>query len=119
MNADFYTEFFTVHDFEADVNRNMTPGALLRRAQQIVALKYDFEMEMSDLTSGRQGTLHVGGLRKGNLFLMPRLIRRFRMDYPGVDVILHEDTAENLEHALCAGELDLIYINHNRLILRI
>ena len=35
MNADFYTEFFTVHDFEADVNRNMTPGALLRRAQQI------------------------------------------------------------------------------------
>lgn len=85
--------------------------AYLRRAQQIVALKYDFEMEMSDLTSGRQGTLHVGGLRKGNLFLMPRLIRRFRMDYPGVDVILHEDTAENLEHALCAGELDLIYIN--------
>ena len=27
--------------------------AYLRRAQQIVALKYDFEMEMSDLTSGR------------------------------------------------------------------
>lgn len=85
--------------------------AYLRRAQQIVALKYDFEMEMSDLISGRQGKLYVGGLRKGNLFLMPQLIRRFRMDYPGVDVILHEDTAENLEDALCAGELDLIYVN--------
>lgn len=87
--------------------------AYLRRAQQIVALKYDFEMEMSDLISGRQGKLYVGGLRKGNLFLMPQLIRRFRMDYPGVDVILHEDTAENLEDALCAGELDLIYINQS------
>ena len=52
--------------------------AYLRRAQQIVALKYDFEMEMSDLTSGRQGTLHVGGLRKGNLFLMPRLVWTIR-----------------------------------------
>lgn len=85
--------------------------AYLRRAQQIMALKYDFEMEMSDLISGRQGKLYVGGLRKGNLFLMPRLIRQFRMDYPGVDVILHEDTAENLENALSAGELDLIYVN--------
>lgn len=85
--------------------------AYLRRAQQIVALKYDFEMEMNDLISGRQGKLYVGGLRKGNLFLMPRLIRRFRMDYPGVDIILHEDNAENLEDALCAGELDLIYVN--------
>lgn len=85
--------------------------AYLRRAQQIVALKYDFEMEMNDLISGRQGKLYVGGLRKGNLFLMPRLIRRFGMDYPGVDIILHEDNAENLEDALCAGELDLIYVN--------
>ena len=85
--------------------------AYLRRAQQIVALKYDFEMEMNDLISGRQGKLYVGGLRKGNLFLMPRLIRRFRMDYPGVDIILREDNAENLEDALCAGELDLIYVN--------
>ena len=85
--------------------------AYLRRAQQIVALKYDFEMEMNDLISGRQGKLYVGGLRKGNLFLMPRLIRRFRMDYPGVDIILHEDNAENLEDALCAGELDLIFVN--------
>lgn len=85
--------------------------AYLRRAQQIMALKYDFEMEMSDLISGRQGKLYLGGLRKGNLFLMPRLIRQFRMDYPGVDVILHEDTAENLENALSAGELDLIYVN--------
>lgn len=85
--------------------------AYLRRAQQIVALKYDFEMEMNDLISGRQGKLYVGGLRKGNLFLMPSLIRRFRMDYPGVDIILHEDNAENLEDALCAGELDLIYVN--------
>ena len=85
--------------------------AYLRRAQQIVALKYDFEMEMNDLISGRQGKLYGGGLRKGHLFLMPRLIRRFRMDYPGVDIILHEDNAENLEDALCAGELDLIYVN--------
>ena len=35
MNADLYSETFTVHDFETDVNRNMTPGAILRRAQQI------------------------------------------------------------------------------------
>lgn len=85
--------------------------AYLRRAQQIVALKYDFETEMNEILRGQQGKLHVGGLRKGNLFLMPRLIRRFQMDYPGVDVILHEDTAEHLESALCSGELDLIYVN--------
>lgn len=32
---DFYAETFRVFDWEADANRHMTPGAILRRAQQI------------------------------------------------------------------------------------
>lgn len=85
--------------------------AYLRRAYQIAALKNDFDSELSDLLSGRKGKLHVGGLRMGNLFLMPRLLRQYQQEYPEIDVILHEDTAQNLERLLCLGELDLIYAN--------
>ena len=35
MNADFYSESFTVKAYECDAEARMTPGAILRRAQQI------------------------------------------------------------------------------------
>ncbi|WP_367925447.1 acyl-[acyl-carrier-protein] thioesterase [uncultured Ruthenibacterium sp.] len=35
MNADFYTQQIIVQDFETDATKRMTPGAILRRAQQI------------------------------------------------------------------------------------
>ncbi|MFR5869771.1 MAG: hypothetical protein ACLUFF_05845 [Acutalibacteraceae bacterium] len=33
MNADFYSESFTVKAYECDAEARMTPGAILRRAQ--------------------------------------------------------------------------------------
>ena len=85
--------------------------AYIRRAQQISALKHDFDREMNDLLHGRQSVLHVGCLRRYSVTLMPRLLGQFQMEYPETTVVLHNADAKSLENMLCSGEMDLIYTN--------
>lgn len=99
----------------ARVGKKLIPTAAgtayLAYAQKMELLKLDFEVELDAFVKGRKGTLQVGSLRHRDLYLMPRLIRSFQEQYPGISVVLHEDTPTILENMLRSGELDLVLTN--------
>jgi LysR family transcriptional regulator, hydrogen peroxide-inducible genes activator len=70
---------------------------------------------------GRQEIREMGGQVRGNIrlgalptiapYFLPNVIRSFRTKYPGVELIIHEETTQQLLHGLEEKELDLALLS--------
>src|SRR3954447_2494938 len=82
----------------------------LRPADAIVAQLDAAEADMSALAEGAAGPLRVGILQSVGARILPALLRRFRDEYPRVDVQMREEiAAADLLRLLEHGELDLTF----------
>src|SRR5436309_4769823 len=83
---------------------------LLRHADAIVAQLDAAEADMSALAEGAAGPLRVGILQSVGARILPALLRRFRDEWPRVEVQVHEeaDVAELLR-LVERGDLDLTF----------
>ena len=82
------------------------PGReLLGRAQAILAALDEAERAVRDSTE--DGRLRVGAIPTIAPFLLPPAVKRFRKEYPRIQLHLTEDRTERLLAGLLAGELDL------------
>ena len=83
---------------------------LLRHADAIVAQLDAAEADMAALAQGEAGPLRVGIYQSVGVHLLPALLRRFREEWPRVELQL-EHSFEDAEplHALERGELDLTF----------
>src|SRR3954447_1066127 len=86
-------------------------GRLLRRhADAIVAQLDAAQADMAALAEGAAGPLRVGIFQSVGARLLPGLLRRFREEYPRVEVRVREETdAAELLRLLEHGELDLTF----------
>jgi len=85
-------------------------GLLLRHADAIVAQLDAAEADMAALAEGAAGPLRVGILQSVGARILPALLRRFREDYPRVEVRVHEEADEaELLRLVERGELDLTF----------
>ena len=83
---------------------------LLRHADAIVAQLDAAEADMAALAAGAAGPLRVGILQSVGARILPALLRRFREDYPRVEVRVHEEADEaELLRRVERGELDLTF----------
>ncbi|HKT43815.1 MAG TPA: LysR family transcriptional regulator [Gaiellaceae bacterium] len=83
---------------------------LLRHADAIVAQLDAAQADMAALAEGAAGPLRVGILQSVGARILPALLRRFREDYPRVEVRVHEEADEAaLLRLLERGELDLTF----------
>jgi DNA-binding transcriptional LysR family regulator len=83
---------------------------LLRHAEAIVARLDAARADMAALRAGETGTLRVGTYQSVGARVLPGVMRRFRMDYPGISLELHEPTTDPELFALIeTGELDLAF----------
>ena len=83
---------------------------LLRHADAIVAQLDAAEADMAALAEGAAGPLRVGLLQSVGARILPRLLRRFREEWPRVEVRVREETdAAELLKLLEHGELDLAF----------
>src|SRR5437764_8616465 len=83
---------------------------LLRHADAIVAQLDAAQADMAALAEGAAGPLRVGILQSVGARLLPGLLRRFREEYPRVEVRVREETdAAELLRLLEHGELDLTF----------
>src|SRR3954447_25449235 len=81
---------------------------LLRHADAIVAQINAAQADMAAFAEGAAGPLRVGILQSVGARILPGLLRRFREDYPRVDVQMREEiAAADLLRLLEHGELDL------------
>jgi DNA-binding transcriptional LysR family regulator len=83
---------------------------LLRHADAIVAQLDAAQADMSALAEGAAGPLRVGIYQSVGARILPALLRRFREEWPRVDVHVREETdASDLLRLLEHGELDLTF----------
>ncbi|HZD87592.1 MAG TPA: LysR family transcriptional regulator [Gaiellaceae bacterium] len=83
---------------------------LLGHADAIVARLDAARADMAALAEGAVGTLRVGIYQSVGAHLLPALVRRFRAQWPRVDVRVREESdAAELFRLLEHGELDLTF----------
>ncbi len=83
---------------------------LLRHADAIVAQLDAAQADMAALAEGAAGPLRVGIYQSVGARILPALLRRFRHEWPRVDVDVREETdAADLLRLLEHGELDLTF----------
>ncbi len=83
---------------------------LLRHADAIVAQLDAARADMAALAEGAAGPLRVGIYQSVGARILPGLIRRFKQDWPRVEVSVREETdAADLLRLLEHGELDLTF----------
>jgi len=83
---------------------------LLRHADSIVARLQAAQADLSALRAGEAGTLRVGTFQSVGARMLPEIMRRFRAQWPAVEVVLEELVDEDIVGALERGELDIGFV---------
>jgi DNA-binding transcriptional LysR family regulator len=84
---------------------------LLGHAEAIVARLRAAQADLAALRDGAAGSLRVATFQSVGAKVLPSLLRRFRDDWPGIDVHLVEaETGYDLDAYLERGEVDLSFV---------
>lgn len=83
----------------------------IESARKILLLGNNFNMELSDIKNGCKGRLRVGLPIRKSPHLVPPMLKRFKEEYPNIEVIIHEGAAGKLEELLLKNEIDLLICN--------
>lgn len=82
-----------------------------RRAKELLMIKNQFDAELSDLISGSYGRLRLGIHSRRSSYLLPKVMAKFRAQYPNVELTVEETSSQEMERLLLEGSLDLILSN--------
>ncbi len=83
---------------------------LYRRAQIILQEADDLMIELRGLGSLRAGNLRLGATDVMAIGLLPRLLQRFRLTYPGVKTTVEVQGSRALARRVVNGDLDLALV---------
>jgi DNA-binding transcriptional LysR family regulator len=84
---------------------------LLRHAEAIIARMKAAQADLAAFTEGEAGPLRVGTYQSVGARLLPALVRRFKEQFPRVNVQLSESAIDDeLEAGLERGEVDLSFV---------
>jgi DNA-binding transcriptional LysR family regulator len=81
--------------------------AALAQARRVLFHAGQFSELVQAASSGMAGTLRVGFVGTTTSHLLPRLVTRFRLEYPGVELVLREATSTRIMQWLGEKELDV------------
>jgi len=84
--------------------------ALLPRAQEITQQLDAAELEMRQFTGLMRGQIVLGTMRALGPLRLPALLRSFCERFPGIDVVMRENSTERMIEMLGVGELDAAFI---------
>ena len=79
---------------------------LLERARQILLLVDDTKALFHD--DGKTGRIRVASIPTIAPYFLPERLKRFHRNFPGANVVVHEDTTENLLKKLNDGLVDVM-----------
>ncbi|GAA3586520.1 LysR family transcriptional regulator [Klugiella xanthotipulae] len=80
----------------------------LEDAAVIVARLRDTERNLALLAQGHLGSIVIGNHLSGSNFLLPQAISSFKSEHPHVNVIVRENTPDELVAGLKDGSVDLV-----------
>lgn len=85
--------------------------AYIRAAMQIMSIERDFQTEIGNIQQVITGSLTLGGTTLFTSYVLPPVISEFSIQYPGIDLRLHEANSETLQQELINGTLDFAVDN--------
>lgn len=95
-----------------------TPTYLGRRymnyAKKVLELSQDWEKELSDLNSFKEGELNIAFPLMRSSCMIPRILPRFSEKYPGIKINFLEETYAIQERLLLDDQLDFAVFNEAR-----
>ena len=85
---------------------------LLTHSRAVLARVSAAVADLRALASGERGTLRVGTLPSVGTKVLPGLLRTFRAEWPGVEIVLRESRdCADLIHAVESGDIDVTFID--------
>ena len=92
----------------------LTPAGdvFLHRALRILDEVGAAKREATDASSLLRGVITLGVLPTIAPYLLPEVVKRFSNKFPGVEIIIHEDTTARLLKLVLAYELDFVLASH-------
>jgi len=94
------------------VKLTVAGGSFLPRAVKILAEVDAARREARDATELLRGTVVLGVLPTIAPYLLPPVIAKFMAKFPGVEIVVHEDTTANLRKLALAYEIDFAIASH-------
>lgn len=90
----------------------LTPAGeiLLQHAEQLLAQADNAQRAVADVGQLRAGRLVVACIPSVSACLLPLTIAAFRRDYPGVELVLAEDTSEGVAEWVESGRAELGFV---------
>jgi LysR family hydrogen peroxide-inducible transcriptional activator len=89
-----------------------TAGQLLyQRAKRIIGEMEEAKREVPETSGLRKGVVSVGVLPTIAPFFLPRAVSQFTEACPGLEMIIHEDAADDLVRLVDSCELDLAILS--------
>lgn len=84
---------------------------ILRDGANILSIRDRLQLQLEDIREMRTGRLRIGCSNIRGMSLFGPAVKRFKMAYPNVKLILYEEDAKNLEEDVLAGNIDLAFFN--------
>ncbi len=99
-------------------DRNHTPLTLTpageyfaRNARELLYKEEQLRKALGQFQSGESGRLVIGATPFRCMYLMPELVKKIRLRYPGVQVSVQEVSSEPLRKEAAEGKFDLAIVN--------
>ena len=96
---------------------SMTPAGLqvLERAHRVLREVQNIRSVADEIRDEERGTLAIATTHTQARYVLPKVVERFRRDFPGVQLELHQGTAEQINTLLAEGDVDLAIASGNSL----
>lgn len=79
----------------------------VNRALQIIDQMEQLKKEINDVADMQKGQLFIGSLPTTGAYLLPKAIPIFQKKYPGIELVLLEDSTNNLELLVSRGQVEI------------
>src|SRR5699024_4699956 len=83
---------------------------LVEQARLMISQYKKVRNEISDIEDLKSGTLELGISTFRGTYMLPAVLRRFKLLYPGVSVNIHEENSFELEQMILDGKLDMALV---------
>lgn len=111
------SQFLTRYEAELDVKLFVRTAAGVRltrsgeiftsNARLMLRQYHQMKGELSDIKNLISGQIEFGISSIWATHIVPKVLPKFRAQYPGIDVIIHEHNTYRLRELLAAGDLDM------------
>lgn len=81
----------------------------VEKAQQILQLKNDLDMELADIIKRDVGVLKVAFPTMRCTYMLPATLPDFQRMYPNVRIDIVEDSSENLDQKILSGDVEVAF----------